>query len=66
MAMSANQTALLRPYSKAPSQEPEEEEGNIKEWTGLSFTESQFTAKDRMQWANCYEKVIGAQQPSTG
>ena len=30
MAMSADQRALTRPYSKAPHQEPEEEEGNIR------------------------------------
>ena len=28
--MSADQTALPRPYSKALCQEPEEEEGNIR------------------------------------
>ena len=41
-------------------------EDSIKEWMGLSFAESQVTAKDRMQWQTVIKKSLVPQELSTG
>ena len=54
------------PGSRRRGRQHKRWEDNIKEWTGLSFAESQIAAKDRMKWQTVIIKSLVSQQPSIG